>query len=130
MLLTWDSDLDLSSDLPLKKQGKIKLVNIEHIRYIQGANIYTELHLIQGGKELSNKSLEAFSRLLPGRFERVHKSYLVDMTLCTEVVLLPGSQYRLRLDDDQLIPLGRTRYKEIKKEYFSWLENYRQTCLF
>ncbi|MEL6357199.1 MAG: LytTR family transcriptional regulator DNA-binding domain-containing protein, partial [Bacteroidota bacterium] len=105
--------------IAIKKQGKIRLIEVDEIRYIQGANIYTELHLRGDGRELSNKSLEALSRLLPSHFERVHKSFIVDMNVCNEIVLLPGSQYRLQLDEGELIPLGRTRYKEIRDRYFS-----------
>ena len=46
--------------IALKKQGKIQLVPVENIRHIQGANIYSELHLNNGKKELSDKSLDYF----------------------------------------------------------------------
>ncbi|MEM1320492.1 MAG: LytTR family DNA-binding domain-containing protein [Bacteroidota bacterium] len=104
--------------LAIKKQGKISLIEVANICFIKGANIYSEIHLRGGGKALSDKSLEALLRLLPTHFERVHKSYIVDMQHCQEIIIQPGSKYQLRLDDEQLIPLGRTRYKAIKEQYF------------
>ncbi|MEM9836181.1 MAG: response regulator [Bacteroidota bacterium] len=105
--------------LAIKKEGRVQLIEVTDIRYIKGANVYSELHLTSGRRVLSNKSLERLARLLPPHFERVHKSYVVDMHACQEIIIQPGSQYRLRLDDDTLIPLGRTRYKEIKAKYFA-----------
>ncbi len=104
--------------LAIKKQGRISLIAVKDICFIKGANIYSEIHLQHGGKALSDKSLDTLIRLLPAHFERVHKSYIVDMQRCTEIIIQPGSKYQLRLDDDQYIPLGRTRYKAIKEAYF------------
>ena len=43
--------------LAIKKRGKRFLINIEDIKYIKGAGIYTELYLKNGTKEIHNKTL-------------------------------------------------------------------------
>jgi len=65
--------------LSILKNGKRSLINVEDILFIKGARVYTELHLKNGKTEVHNKSLERLSQLLPNHFERIHKSYLVDI---------------------------------------------------
>ena len=65
-----------------------------------------------------NKTLENLELLLPEHFVRIHKSYLVSMQEAREIVIEPGSKYSLRLNNQVLLPIGRTRYKEIKKRWF------------
>ena len=104
--------------LPVKKQGKIYLVRVRDLRYVQGANIYAELHLQNGQKELSDKSLESILQLLPPHFARIHKSYIVNMNEAVEIRVRPGGKYQLLLQNDELLPIGRTRYKDLKATFF------------
>jgi len=105
--------------LAIKKRGKRFLINIEDIKYIKGAGIYTELYLKNGTKEIHNKSLENLSLLLPDSFERIHKSYLVKMTAAQQIIIEPGSKYSLELEDNERLPIGRTKYKMLKGKWFS-----------
>jgi len=105
--------------LAVKKKGKKVLIKIENIVYIKGAGIYTELHLKNGATEIHNKSLEKLNTLLPGDFERIHKSYLIAMNEAKEIIVEPGSKYSLILNNNESLPIGRTRYKEIQDKWFS-----------
>ncbi|MFT5166721.1 MAG: two-component system response regulator LytT [Saprospiraceae bacterium] len=105
--------------LAIKKKGKRSLINIKDIKYIKGAGIYTELFLKTGGKEVHNKTLENLTLLLPDSFERIHKSYLVEMTTTKQIIVEPGSKYSLELYDGDRLPIGRTRYKGINEKWFS-----------
>lgn len=105
--------------LAIKKKGKRLLIPIEQIKYIKGAGIYTELYLKNGKKEIHNKTLENLTSILPQSFERIHKSYLVEMTQAKEISVEPGSKYNLVMQDGERLPIGRTRYKEIKERWFS-----------
>lgn len=105
--------------LAIKKKGRKVLIKIEDIIYIKGAGIYTELHLKNGTKEIHNKSLEKLHTLLPNHFERIHKSYLVEMNEAKEIIVEPGSKYSLALKNKTILPIGRTRYKEIHERWFS-----------
>lgn len=104
--------------LAIQKKGRRTLVPIADIGYIQGAGVYTELHLKDGTTAIHNKTLENLELLLPEHFVRIHKSYLVSMQEAREIVIEPGSKYSLRLNNEVLLPIGRTRYKEIKKRWF------------
>lgn len=105
--------------LAIKKRGKRALINISDIKYIKGAGIYTEIYMNNGSKEIHNKSLENLSLLLPDSFERIHKSYLVEMNIAKEIIIEPGSKYMLALQNEERLPIGRTRYKAIQQKWFS-----------
>ena len=115
-------DQTVKSDTPIKKlaikrQGRIKLISIPDLLYIKGANIYSELYLKNGNKALSDKSLETLLQLLPTHFTRIHKSYIANMSEAIEIIVNPGGKYELKMKDDLFLPIGRTRYKEIRASY-------------
>ena len=100
--------------LAVKKQGSLVLIDIQDLRYIKGAGIYTELHLQNGKKELHDKSLEKLAQLLPVAFERIHKSYIVCLAQAEKIIVHEGSSYQLLLKNGELLPIGRSRYKELR----------------
>ncbi|WP_222538163.1 LytR/AlgR family response regulator transcription factor [Pedobacter polysacchareus] len=104
--------------LAVKKGGLISMVEVQDLIYIKGAGIYAELHLRNGKLELHDKSLEKLEQLLPGTFERVHKSYIVAIDQCEKIRVNSGSKYELLLKNGELIPIGRTRYAQLKARLF------------
>ncbi|EZH75623.1 LytTR family transcriptional regulator [Aquimarina atlantica] len=103
--------------LAVKKKGRIQLIPIEDVLFIKGAGAYTELFLTNGKKELHDKSLEKLQQLLPDTFERIHKSYLVKISEIKEIIVKSGSKYIAELKNGELIPIGRTKYKDIKAKW-------------
>ncbi|MFT6000175.1 MAG: two-component system response regulator LytT [Neolewinella sp.] len=110
--------------LAVKKQGKLTLIEVSDILFVQGADIYTTLHLRprpldkrMHPTELSDKSLESLSRLLPSDFVRVHKSYIVNLKACKELLIEGGGRYALLLNDGRKAPVGRTRYQEVRERF-------------
>lgn len=111
--------------LAVKRRGRIILVDVNDLVMVQGADNYSTLHLRprpetpdSRSTELSEKTLESLERLLPSNFARVHKSYLVDMNYCREILVEGGGRYQLLLVDGRKVPLGRTRYAAIKERFF------------
>lgn len=100
--------------LAVKKGKSIKLITIENIKYIKGAGIYTELHLSDGRMELHDKSLESLEKLLPPQFERIHKSYILCWNEADKLVVEAGGRYNMLLKNGELLPVGRSKYKEIR----------------
>ncbi|MTI22249.1 response regulator transcription factor [Fulvivirga sp. RKSG066] len=103
--------------LAIKKRHRLQLVPVEDVIYIKGAGAYTELFLADGKKELHDKSLEKLEQLLSPTFERMHKSYLVKMSEVEEIIVKSGSKYMAELKNGKMIPIGRTKYKEIKGKW-------------
>lgn len=104
--------------LAIKKRQRIQLIPIEDVLYIKGAGAYTELFLTNKKKELHDKSLEKLEQLLSYSFVRIHKSYLVKMSEIKGIIVESGSKYIADLKNGERIPIGRTKYKEIKAKWF------------
>lgn len=104
--------------LAIKKRHRIQLIPIGELLYIKGAGAYTELFLANGKKELHDKSLEKLEQLLSYSFERIHKSYVVRMSEIKEIIVESGSKYIAELKNGERIPIGRTKYKDIKAKWF------------
>ncbi|TCC93421.1 response regulator transcription factor [Pedobacter frigiditerrae] len=107
---------ELLKFLAVKKAGDIKLIDIEDLLFIKGAGIYSELHLRNGKQELHDKSLETLEQLLPYSFERIHKSYLVSLELAEKILIQSGSKYSLLLKSGEQLPIGRSKYKDLKNK--------------
>lgn len=103
--------------LAVKKSGNIRLIDLHDLRYIKGAGIYSELNLLNGTQELHDKSLEALEQLLPPSFIRIHKSYLVAISYADRIIVQSGSKYSLLLKNGDILPIGRSKYKEIKLKF-------------
>lgn len=114
--------LNLSPDSPLKylavrKGGMIKMIEVEQVTYIKGAGIYSELHLKNGGTELHDKSLDTLEQLLTaGDFARIHRSYIVGLQEAEKLLIEPGGKYAVQLKSGELLPVGRSRYKELRSK--------------
>ena len=102
--------------LAVRKHGKVELVPIDRIMYVEGAGAYAELVLDDGRRELHDKTLEKLHALLPPVFERIHKSYVVRLTAVKALHAAEGSHYEAELRNGLRLPVGRTRYKELREK--------------
>ena len=103
--------------LAIQKRGRFLLLETEHLAYIKGAGIYSELHFQDGKKEIHNKNLEKLSQLLSANFDRIHKSYIVNNRLIKEIIVQSGSKYTLVLQDGTSLPMSRIRYKDLRDKW-------------
>ena len=103
--------------LAVKKYGKVELVEIDRVLYVEGAGAYAELVLDDGKRELHDKTLEKLHALLPPGFERIHKSYVVRMSAVKALHAQEGSHYEAELKNGTRLPVGRTRYKELREKF-------------
>ncbi len=102
--------------LAIRKHGKIEMIDIKDINYIQAAGHYSELHLTNGKKELHNKSIDKLLTLLPSNFERIHRSYAVEMNKIERIQRYPGSKYEIILKDHTVLPCSRLKFKELNEK--------------
>lgn len=103
--------------LAVKARGHLQLISVEDVLFVQGAGVYAELHLHNGTKALHDKTLEKLAQLLPVSFERIHKSYLADSRYFASIHIQSGGRYTLQLTNGQQLPIGRSRYEQLK-QYF------------
>lgn len=102
--------------LAVRKLGKVELVPVDRLLYAEGAGAYAELVLDDGRRELHDKTLEKLHALLPPGFERIHKSYVVRWSAVKALHAQEGSHYEAELRTGLRLPVGRTRYKELREK--------------
>ena len=100
--------------LAVRKQGRIELVPTDDVLYVKGADDCSELVLVDGRHKLHDKTLEKLEALLPPAFERIHRSYLVRLASVKALHAHEGSRYEAELNNGVFLPIGRTRYKELR----------------
>ena len=107
--------------LSIKKAGAIELIAIDDIAFIQADGHYSEIHLTEssGTAILHAKNIEKIMQLLPESFVRVHRSYIANLRQVKRLKIEEGSRYLLQLKNGQEVPVGRTKYQEIKQRLAS-----------
>lgn len=100
--------------LSIKKLGKIELIPVSDIAYIQAEGHYSLIHLNSGSTALHAKNIEKIMQLLPSSFARVHRSYIANMNMVQQLTIEEGSRYSIKLTSGQEIPVGRTKYQDVK----------------
>lgn len=94
--------------LAVRRHGEVRLLAIDAIVRIAAADDYSELHCDDGTTWLHDKTLSALEHLLPARFERVHRSHIVDVRRIASWQVAEGSRYALMLDRGDQVPASRT----------------------
>ena len=102
--------------LAVRKPGRIELVAVSDVLYIQGADDFSELVLADGRRALHDKTLEKLQNVLPPAFERIHRSYLVRLSAVRALHVHEGSRYEAELTNGVRLPVGRTRFKQIREQ--------------
>jgi len=95
----------------VKAGGKIRLVRVEELDYVEAAGNY--LRLYQGReRHLLRETLSNFeTRLDPARFVRIHRSIIVNLDRVAELEQALHGDYHVRLHDGRRLTLTRT-YRE------------------
>lgn len=100
--------------LAVRKFGLIELVSLEDINYIQADGGYSQLFMVDGRREMHDKMLKDIACLLPTKFERIHKSFIVNMKRMKGIVSKGSHKHFIVLENEAEIPLSRSKYKELK----------------
>jgi two-component system, LytTR family, response regulator len=93
----------------VKDQGITKIISLSDIIMMQADSNYTTIHLTDGDKILTSKTLKYWSEKIKSHadFIRPHRSYLVNKT---HILSYQTSTHRLLLAQGQEIQVSR-RYK-------------------
>jgi len=103
-----------AASLAVRSAGRIELVPVADVAYVQAAGSYSELVLRDGSIRPHSKTLERLLCVLPATFERVHRSYLIRLDEVVQIKVRKGSRYAAVLASGEEIPIGRTRVDAIR----------------
>ena len=98
----------------IKSRNKLEAIPLKNVIFLQPAERYTEIILLQGIKKLHNLSLDKIIKILPANFQRVHRSYIVNLDFIERIISHSGSKYTIELKNNTELPLGRSYAKKIK----------------
>ncbi len=100
--------------IAVRRLGRIDFVPVDELVYVEGADKYSELVLTNGQRSFYDKCLGRLEVTLPRSFVRIHKSYLVRFPMVSRLLVLKGSRYFAELKNGLRLPVGRSRYAQIK----------------
>jgi len=100
--------------LAVRTSGRVTLIDVERVHYLQGADSYSELVLRDGSTALHDKPLKRLVTLLPDDFVRIHRSYVVRMSAVAHFHSREGSRYAVELRDGTTLSVGRTRVDAVR----------------
>lgn len=100
--------------IAVRRLARIDLIPIDDLLYVEGADKYSELVLASGQRSFHDKCLGQVEASLPSSFVRIHKSYVVRFAMVARLHVLKGSRYFAELRNGLRLPVGRSRYEQIK----------------
>ena len=106
------------SRLAVKSAGKIIVVDLEKVDWIEAAGNYLELHI--GSKScLHRATMNDFERRVdPQKFLRIHRSTMVNIGRVRELKPHPGGEFDLILNNDVCLTSSRG-YRERIQNYLA-----------
>lgn len=102
--------------LVIRDGGKVTLIAMSKLDYVQAQDDYVELHSEGRGilKQQTLASLE--SQLDPARFLRIHRSFILNMDRLVRLEQLPSESWVAVLQDGKKLPVSKTGYQRLKEK--------------
>jgi two-component system, LytTR family, response regulator LytT len=101
-----------ANHLFVKSEYKLIRIELDTIKYIEGQHEYIQIHLTNSKPVMTKLSLKSIEEQLPSdRFMRVHRSYIVNLSMITVV-----ERNRIVFDGKVFIPVSEL-YKAKFQEY-------------
>ena len=103
--------------LPINQEGRLLLVPYNQIVFVEAYEDYSFVHTFKE-KYLTSYRLKSLEeRLNKHGFFRVHRKYLVNLEMVTEIASMPGSNFMLRTAGRTKIelPISRRRINDLKQ---------------
>jgi len=114
-LMQQEQSLQFKSRLVVKDPGRIRLIDIDDIKYIAGAGNYAEVHLLDGKHLLHRETLTSLeTELDPKVFVRIHRSTIVRRSYVTELRPNEKGDYSVFLKTGEQLTLSRRNKNKLE----------------
>lgn len=98
----------------VKNGGKIKIIPLPTIQYIEAADDYVKI-TTQEGSFLKNKTMGFYEKALPGNlFVRTHRSYIVNVQEITRIDPYEKESHLVLLKSGTRLPVSKAGYQKLK----------------
>lgn len=98
----------------LKDGGKIKIIPVPNIHYLEAADDYVKIHT-QEGAFLKKKTMAHFEQSLQQQFVRVHRSYIINTQLITRIDPYEKDGHLVLLSTGERLPVSKAGYAKLKE---------------
>lgn len=103
-----------SERIVVKTGGKIKIIPVQDIHYLEAADDYVKIHTSEG-VYLKNKTLGHYEQVLNGSlFVRTHRSYMVAVPQITRIDPYEKENFLAILRGGERVPVSKTGYGKLK----------------
>lgn len=103
-----------SNRIVVKISGKIKIIPVQDIHYLEAADDYVKI-VTQEGAFLKNKTMAFFEQTLdPQQFSRVHRSYILNVNQVTRIEPYEKENHLAILRNGAKVPVSKTGYPKLK----------------
>ncbi|HEY4063706.1 MAG TPA: LytTR family transcriptional regulator DNA-binding domain-containing protein [Puia sp.] len=98
----------------VKTGGKIKIIPVEDIHYLEASDDYVKIHT-HNGAFLKNKTMSYFEQALdPNQFVRTHRSYILNVQQVTRIEPYEKDGHLCILQSGGQVPVSKTGYVKLK----------------
>jgi two-component system LytT family response regulator len=103
-----------SNRVVVKINGKIKIIPVQDIHYLEAADDYVKI-VTPEGTFLKNKTMQFFEKSLdPQQFARVHRSYMLNVNQVTRIEPYEKENHLAILKSGAKVPVSKTGYPRLK----------------
>jgi two-component system LytT family response regulator len=103
-----------SGRVVVKNAGKIKIIPVEEIHYLEAADDYVKVHTKEGSF-LKNKTMNHFEQVLDAhQFVRTHRSYILNVQQITRIDPYEKDNHIAILKSGAQVPVSKTGYAKLK----------------
>ena len=103
-----------SQRIVVKSGGKIKIIPLADILYLEAADDYVKIHTSEGAF-LKNKTMAYFEKMLdPKQFVRTHRSFIINIQQITRLEPYEKESYMGILKSSAQVPVSKSGYQKLK----------------
>ncbi len=104
----------VSNRIVVKDNGKIKIIPLQQLQYLEAADDYVKIHT-SDGHFLKKKTMQFFEDSLPQQeFIRIHRSYIVNAQLITKITPYEKDSQLAILTTGVQLPVSKSGYAKLK----------------
>jgi two-component system LytT family response regulator len=98
----------------VKTGGKIKIIPVEDIHYLEASDDYVKIHT-HNGAFLKNKTMNYFEQVLdPAHVVRTHRSYILNVQQVTRIDPYEKDSHLCVLQSGAQVPVSKSGYVKLK----------------
>lgn len=104
-----------SNRLVVRVKNDIKIIPIHEVTFFEAEDDYISIHT-PGGKYLKKMTMKSLEDVMdPGKFARVHRSFMVNLNQITQIEPFERDSYILKMRDGTQVPVSKTGYSRLRQ---------------